>query len=90
LDSYATTRRTGEMPKAHKATAASGRELLSWEEAAAYLGPSFSVEWLKRQVYQHRTIQAVRVGGVRQTGRTKIARAELHRYIDERMAQDGR
>lgn len=33
------------------------RELYSWSEAAAYLGPSFTERWVKRQVYDFKTIK---------------------------------
>jgi hypothetical protein len=57
-------------------------DLLSWEEAAAYLGPTYTVKWMKRQVYEFKTIKAIRTGG-----RRVIARAELDRYVAECVAQ---
>jgi hypothetical protein len=60
-------------------------DLLSWEEAAAYLGPSFTARWVKRQVYDARKITAVRLNG-----RTVISRDELDRFVRDGMAQAGR
>ena len=54
-----------------------GRRLLSWSEAAEYLGPSFSERWLKRQVYDLKTIKARRVGG-----RTVIEQRVLDALVD--------
>jgi hypothetical protein len=60
-------------------------DLLSWEEAAAYLGPSFTPRWVKRQVYDFKKIRPARLNG-----RTVVPRAELDRLVREGMAQDGR
>lgn len=54
-----------------------GRRLLSWSEAAAYLGPSFTERWLKRQVYDLGTIPARRIGR-----RVLIEQQALDDYVD--------
>jgi hypothetical protein len=56
-------------------------DLLSWAEAAAYLGPSFTARWVKRQVYDAKKITAVRLNG-----RTVISREELDRFVRDSMA----
>jgi hypothetical protein len=58
----------------------SKHELLSWEEAAAYLGPSFTPRWVRRQVYEFKTIKAVLLGG-----RRVVPKSELDRYVAESM-----
>lgn len=66
-------------------------DLLSWEEAAAYLGPSFTKRWLQRQVYMFKTIKSVPVGGAPngKPGRRMIPRAELDRFVLESMTGEG-
>jgi hypothetical protein len=66
-----------------KASPETGRQLLSYREAADYLGPSFTDRWVKRQVLDFKTIKAIRLTN----GKTVIARAELDRYVTECMAQ---
>lgn len=64
-------------PLATKSAALNGRCLLSWEEAAAYLGPSVNVRWLKRQVYDTKTLPARRI-----SGKTFIEQAALDEFVD--------
>ena len=67
-----------------KRTTADGRQLFTYREAAAYLGPSFTDRWVKRQVLDAKTIKAIRLTD----GRTVIARAELDRFVDEQAQQE--
>jgi len=69
-----------------KRPTAEGRQLFTYREAAAYLGPSFTDRWVKRQVLDAKTIKAIRLTD----GRTVIARAELDRFVDEQSQTDGR
>lgn len=55
----------------------SGHRLLSYKEAAAYLGPSFTERWIRRQVSDYRTIPAIRLNG-----RAVIARADLDAFVE--------
>jgi hypothetical protein len=66
-----------------RAPAEEGRQLFTFREAAAYLGPSFTDRWVKRQVHDAKTIKSIRLTD----GRTVIARAELDRFVDEQMAK---
>lgn len=57
----------------------SGRRLLTYREAAAYLGPAFSSKWVKERVY------AGELESIRLTERrTVIPQAELDRFVERR------
>lgn len=67
-----------------------GHQLLTWEEAAAYLGPSFTDRWVKRQYYVFRTIRTVPVGGPAggKPGKRMVPRAELDLLVERGLAQE--
>jgi hypothetical protein len=75
-----------------EAVALPSHDLLSWEEAAAYLGPSVSARWVKRQYYDFGRIRTVAVGGPAggKPGRRLVPRAELDRLVQEGMTQEAR
>lgn len=66
------------------ATEASSRSLLTWDEAASYLGPSFSARQLKKFVYDHRSLPTVRLGG-----KVWIERAALDALVEAMRRQPG-
>ena len=53
-------------------------DLLTLEQAAAYLGPWCTVRWMRRQVYELKKIDSVKVGG-----RRLVPRSELDRIVAE-------
>ena len=55
-----------------------GRRLLTLREAAAYLGPGFTERWVKRQVYELKTIPAKHL-----PGRTVIEQRALDALVDD-------
>jgi helix-turn-helix protein len=61
-----------------------GRQLLSYEEAAEYLGPSFTTRWVRRQVLEFKTIRPIRLNR-----RTVIEKAELDRYVERAKQAQG-
>lgn len=82
----------GKTKQKAKELALPSHDLLSWEEAAAYLGPSFTARWVRRQYYDFGRIRTVAVGGVAggKTGRRLVPRAELDRLVQEGMTQEVR
>lgn len=57
------------------APAIQGHDLLSYSEAAQYLGPSVTPRWVKRQVLEY-GLPAVRLNG-----RTFVRRADLDALV---------
>ena len=53
-------------------------EFLTFEESAAYLGPSFTPRWFARHVYELCDVASYKIGR-----RRLIPRAELDRLVSE-------
>ena len=60
-----------------------GHDLLSYAEAAAYLGPTVTARWVKRQVLEY-GLPAVRLNG-----RTFVRRADLDALVAKGRTVEG-
>jgi hypothetical protein len=72
------------MPKGRdpvtRLVAEDGMQLLTYKEAAAYLGPGFDPKWVKAQANDFKTINVIRLTKTK----VVIRKSELDRLIAER------